>query len=107
MALDSQDSNVSLPTIPFSSDDRRSQEYYSNSRVVRLKHDYGDDLSFEESRSYRLDWQQSRYAAAAIPGGTTTTELSIYLGLKTRFRALVRKIQNFRRRGSNDQVRPL
>ncbi len=103
VSRDSEDSIVSLPSIPYSSDDRRSQDYYSNTRFVRVGHKYGEDLAFEQCRSHSLDQPQSRYSAAVNRGTTMTMpEKSIYQGLKTRFRALVRKIKVFRGHGSND-----
>ncbi len=99
-SLDSQDSNMSLPTIPFSSDDRRSQQYNSNSKFLRSRNSCSDDVAYTQSRIYSLDRQHRRYSVAKDGARTTTPDLSIYQGLKTRFRALVTKIQKLRRRGS-------
>jgi hypothetical protein len=97
MMRDSQDSNMSLPSIPFSSDDRRSQDFYSNSRVIRVRHNYGEDLAYEQSTSNSLDRQQNRYPEP-VKGGTTTAaaETSIYQGMKSRFCALFRKVKAFK-----------
>ncbi len=102
MSMDSQDSDISLPTIPFSSDDRRSQAQYSNSRTVRSKLDYSDDLAYDQSRLCNLDRQERKNAAAEQGGGRTTPEYTVYQKLKTRFRALVRKIRILRSNSSND-----